>query len=574
MTRKQKISPQKTVEELLRKSEQKLSSILASITDCHFELDRDWRFIRVNDQSLAYFGRKREEVLGQSYYKLFPTLESSIFKEQYNKAVSKSISVHFDVQSVLYPGRWVELHVYPTEERGVSVFFRDITEHKQAEIALRESEERFRTFMDNSPAIAWAKDEEGRHIYLNRAYEQRFHVRLEDWRGKTDFELWPPEIARAFRQSDLAVLAAGHTLDMVEKATDPDGTYSWWWIFKFPFRDASGQRYVGGVGIDITERKRMEEKLRESEDRFRAIAYYSYDCENWFDSNGKLIWVNPAVYRLTGYTVEECMAMPNYPLPLFDGEDKYRLASYLAQAAQGSSANDVEFLIRCKDGSQKWVAASWQPIYDGNGSSLGHRSSIRDITDRKRAEEKIQMLNDELKQHVMKLETANKDLKTLSYSVSHDLKTSLVGIQGFSRRLLEKYVNRLDEKGQQYLKRINMSSLQMTEILADLLTFFSFGPKKIGSSNIKMDKIVREVFDELTEIHSERNIKWDINTLPDAKGDKTMFRQVFANLLSNAVKFSKSRETPVIEVGGVDRKRKKRLLCQGQRYRFSGRTCG
>ncbi len=420
-----KVSPQETTTDLLRKSEQKISSILASITDCHFELDKKWRFICINDHAMEYFNRKREELIGLSYFDVFPTLKGSIFKQQYRKAVSKSLSVHFDVESILYPGRWIELHVYPTEERGVSVFFRDITESKRAEIALRESEE-----------------------------------------------------------------------------------------------------------------------------RFRAIADYSYDCENWFDSNGKLIWVNPAVYRLTGYTVDECMAMTDFPVPLFDREDRERLVSHLGQATRGSSANDVEFRIRCKDGSQKWVAASWQPIYDGNGYSLGHRSSIRDISDRKRAEEKIQMLNEELKQNVMKLETANKDLKILNYSVSHELKTSLVGIQGFSRRLLEKYANRFDEKGEQYLRRINASSMQMIKTLTDLLIFFSFGPRKIGSSDIKMDKIVREVADELKETHPERTIKWNINTLPDAKGDKTMFRQVFANLLSNAVKFSKPRKTTVIEVGG------------------------
>ena len=211
MTPKEKASPQETVVELLRKSEEKLTSILTSITDCHFELDKGWRFIRINNQSIAYFGRKREELIGRSYFEVFPTLKRSIFEEHYNKAVSESTSVHFDVESVLYPGKWVELHAYPTEEGGVSVFFRDITERKQMEVALRESEERFRAFMDNSPTIAWAKDEQGRHTYLNRAYEKRFGVRLEDWRGKTDFELWPPEIASTFRKNDLAVLSVGHT---------------------------------------------------------------------------------------------------------------------------------------------------------------------------------------------------------------------------------------------------------------------------------------------------------------------------------------------------------------------------
>ena len=155
MTRKQKASPDAIVAELFLKSEEKISSILAGITDCHFELDRDWRFIRINDQSLAYFGGKREELIGQSYFETFPALRDSIFKEQYNEAISKSTSVHFDVESVLYPGKWIEIHVYPTEERGISVFFRDVTEHKRAEEDVRQSEEHLRFALETIHTGAW-----------------------------------------------------------------------------------------------------------------------------------------------------------------------------------------------------------------------------------------------------------------------------------------------------------------------------------------------------------------------------------------------------------------------------------
>lgn len=128
MARKLKVSLDQTAAEVFRKSEEKLSSILASITDCHFQLDKDWRFIRINDHALAYFGRRKDELIGQVYYKVFPTLKRSIYEEHYTKAVSESTSVHFDVESILYPRKWVELHVYPIEEVGVSVFFRDISE--------------------------------------------------------------------------------------------------------------------------------------------------------------------------------------------------------------------------------------------------------------------------------------------------------------------------------------------------------------------------------------------------------------------------------------------------------------
>jgi DNA-binding NarL/FixJ family response regulator len=96
-------------------------------------------------------------------------------------------------------------------------------------------------------------------------------VRLEDWRGKTDFELWPPEIARTFRRNDLDVLATGRTQEMVEEATDLEGNHSFWWNFKFPFQDASGHHYVGGIGIDITDRKRIEKQLKDYQEHLEKL---------------------------------------------------------------------------------------------------------------------------------------------------------------------------------------------------------------------------------------------------------------------------------------------------------------
>ncbi len=141
---------------------------------------------------------------------------------------------------------------------------------------------------------------------------------------------------------------------------------------------------------ELKQRFQTEKTLRESEERFRAIADYTYDWENWFDPNGKLIWVNPAVSRFTGYSVDECLSMPDFPMPLIDEADRERMTRLFAAAIQGQSDNDVEFRVRCKDGSLKWATASWQPLFDSRQTNLGYRSSQRDITERKRAEEALQ----------------------------------------------------------------------------------------------------------------------------------------------------------------------------------------
>ena len=176
--------------------------------------------------------------------------------------------------------------------------------------------------------------------------------------------------------------------------------------------------------------------------------------------------------------------------------------------------------------------------------------AIEDITERKRAEGKVQALNQELERHITELQIVNEELKTFSYAVSHDLKAPLITIGGFSRKLLEKYGDSLDEKGQQYLRIINTSSMKMEELIRDLLDFFSSGREPVNLSSLKVEKMVREVFDQLQKMYPKRTIHLHVETMPDAKGDEAMITQVLVNLLSNAIKYTRPREITDIRVGG------------------------
>ena len=134
----------------------------------------------------------------------------------------------------------------------------------------------FRILMDKSPAVAWMKDEAGRYVYVNEPLERAFHLRLDDIRGKTDFDRFPEETAQRVCENDRLVLSTGRPTQLIEDAPTPDGQVHTWMVIKFPFADAAGHRLIGGLAVDITELKMLEveltERLRKTEELNSELA--------------------------------------------------------------------------------------------------------------------------------------------------------------------------------------------------------------------------------------------------------------------------------------------------------------
>ncbi|MDP1525271.1 MAG: EAL domain-containing protein [Rhodocyclaceae bacterium] len=166
---------------------------------------------------------------------------------------------------------------------------------------------------------------------------------------------------------------------------------------------------------------RMSE-LKEGERRFRAIADYTYAWENWFGPDGKLRWINPAVERMTGYSVRDCMLMINFPQPLVHAPDRHLVAHQHQMALAGETGQDLEFRVETRDGRVVWMALSWQPIFAEDGESLGYRSSVRDITVQHFAHEE------------------------LAYAASHDTLTGLYNRRAFEMELARELDVRLPGK--------------------------------------------------------------------------------------------------------------------------------
>ena len=140
---------------------------------------------------------------------------------------------------------------------------RDITARKQVERALRDTEEMFLLFTNNSPAMAWIKDEQGRYVYQSDSFVEWFGDRTDDYRGKTDHEMLPVDIADEFRRNDVKAMHSGQTQEVIEEAVGAEGQTETWWNFKFPFTNLAGEKFIGGMGMDITKRLQAEAGLRD-----------------------------------------------------------------------------------------------------------------------------------------------------------------------------------------------------------------------------------------------------------------------------------------------------------------------
>jgi len=146
--------------------------------------------------------------------------------------------------------------------------------------------------------------------------------------------------------------------------------------------------------VDITDARRTEEGLRASEERFRAIANYTCGWEGWVDGAGRHVWLNPGAERLTGYSVAEMLATPDFPLPLIHQDDMALASGAFLAAKEGTRGSGLELRVRRKDGGWLWIALSWQPIFDAQGKSMGFRYGAADITTRKEEEQRALILRD------------------------------------------------------------------------------------------------------------------------------------------------------------------------------------
>ncbi len=309
---------------------------------------------------------------------------------------------------------------------------------------------------------------------------------------------------------------------------------------------------------EIVEREKAEEAMKASEERFRRLAENARDVIYRMSlPDGKYEYVSPAALSMFGYSPEECYRTPMLVKQAIHPDWHKYFEEQWANLIRGELPPTYEYQFIHKSGDVRWLNQRNILVRDAGGKPIAIEGSVTDITERKLAEEEIRKLNQELDQRVRErtahLETAIEELEAFAYSVAHDLRAPLRGIDGFSQALLEDYSAKLDEKGQDYLRRIRTAAQRMGQLFDDTLSLSRVTRGEMRRETVNLSSLALEIAGELARREPDRKVLLSIAPEAVVTGDARLLRVALENLLGNAWKFTSKRPKAKIEFGVTER---------------------
>lgn len=304
-------------------------------------------------------------------------------------------------------------------------------------------------------------------------------------------------------------------------------------------------REIGTVVInrDITKRKQTEEQFL----KFKDAVVHSPATIVITNEDGIIEYVNPKFTQLTGFSFEE--AVNQNPRVLKSGVMDPEIYKTLWQTIVSGNIWQGELINKKKNGEFYWENALISPIKNIDGKITHFVAVKEDITERKKTEEEIKILNEVLKNRAGELEVLNKELESFSYSVSHDLRNPLNIINGFSKFLDAEYSDKLGKDGKYYIKTIRSNTLRMEQIINDILKLSKITMEKIDFKEVNLSKIVKSIVNDLKNLEPERNVEFFIEPDLIARADEGLIRVVLDNFIFNAWKYTGKKDKAIIEFG-------------------------
>ncbi len=515
----------KQVEEQLRASEQKFKDLTETTTDWIWEVDKDGVYTYVSPKVEELLGYEVSEVLGKTLFDLMAEEEAERVRKIFKGKVanrepffeSQNVNRHKDGYVVILETSGIPIFDGDGQLKGYRGIDRDITDRKEAEEALRESEEKCRSLVMNTPDVTWTTDCEGNAVFISPNVEEVYGFTPQQiYKGGRHpwFERIHPHDIEKVENGYGGLFEKEKKFDLEYRFRRKDGNWIWLHDRAVTTYEKDGVLYADGVFSDITDRKEMEEKLRESEERYRIVTENSPNAIYIFQ-DGKLKFVNNAFSRLSGYTREESLRTDYLNFIHPDHRDMMKRAT--EQVLRGDTSGVPErpqFKIVRKNGEVRWVELN-AAIIDRNGASA-IVGNVTDITESKHIHEQIKI----------SLNEKEALLREIHHRVKNNLQVicSLLHLQ--TKHLKDKHVLNIFKECRNRIKSIALihEALYQSRSTARI----SFGEY--------LQKLTTELFRSYGVSSDVIQLKMEVGSVSPSIDTALAFGMIINELVSNSLK--------------------------------------
>ncbi|MGD8569992.1 MAG: PAS domain S-box protein [Gammaproteobacteria bacterium] len=548
------ITARKRAEDALRESEALWRSLTESSPDHIVTLDENLNIQFVN---FASPGLDKTQLIGTPIYNYVAIKHKENVKQLLEHALKTGERCSYETEyadpdgNIMYYESVAAPKIVDDKVAGLTINARDVTERKRVEDALRTSEERLRMLISEADFILWSADKDlkftssfGGGLYaLGLEPEQVVNVGLD--------------LYQFFRTESPNFLPLKAHIDALQGKSV---TYENEWMGRYfhnhisPQRDTNGH-IIGCIGVatDITDRKRAEEALKESEERHnQAQAVGHVGTWEWKPQTGVLIW-SSETYRILGYAPNELN--PSYDL-FFEHvhpDDRQYLRETVDNAIHNKRPYNIDCRIIATNDVEKIVNLQGNVRYDEEGNPLQMLGTFQDITDRKQIEKELEQYRNHLEELVAlrtaELESSNKELESYSYSIAHDLRAPLRAIIGFSQILKDDTQDKLDTEEINILQRIIAAGKNMSELIDDILELSRITRSELHFGTADLASLGNAVMARLTQSQLEREARWQVDDDLVVHGDARLLEVAIQNLIENAWKYTRKQKVAEIHLG-------------------------
>ncbi|WP_051662780.1 PAS domain S-box protein [Flavobacterium sp. KJJ] len=520
--------------------------------------------------------KKQSDVAGKKLFDIFPELK----KQKYAKLLEEVYAtgnVHSESESLLHIGKdgeqhkiYIDFEYAPLREAdntisGIKATLIDVTEKVEARKKIEESEKRFRSLTESIPQLIWETDEKGNALFASGKWFEYTGIHPygeTEWRAMIhpdDYE----ENVKIWTHS----LKTGDLYRCDVRVRRKDGNYRWHAVIGEPVLNKDNKiiKWVGAftdihtekaftheLEQQVTARTRelslMNESLQKSEERYHlmveevqdyAILYLNHEgiIENW----------NLGAEKIKGYKAEEIVGK-NFSIFYTEADKKNNLPQKLLNLAiEKGKAKHEGWRVR-KDGTLLWASIVITAIHNKKKQVIGFSKVTHDLTEKKRADDKLKLNALELEQKNTELEKMNQELQSFAYISSHDLQEPLRKIQTFATQIIERESDNLSDVGKDKFQRMQNAAQRMQTLINDLLAYSRTNIQERTFEKTDLAKIVAEVEDDLKEEIEQKNAKIERIENCEATIIPFQFRQLLYNLVSNSLKFSNPENPIVIKI--------------------------